>query len=52
MPALTAAGADAVDDRGAGGIGYVVCGCVAGSVGACGGGAAGYRGTAVLVPGE
>ena len=52
MPALAAAGADAVDDGLVVGVGDVVGGGVAGAVDAGGGGAAGDGWAADLVPGE
>ena len=52
VPALAAAGTDAVDDGLVVGVGYVVGGCVAGAVDAGGGGTAGDGGAADLVPGE
>ena len=52
MPALAAAGTDAVDDGLVVGVGDVVGGGVAGAVDAGGGGATGDGGAADLVPGE
>ncbi len=52
VPALAAAGTDAIDDGFVVGVGYVVGGCVAGAVGGGGGGTAGDGGPADLVPGE
>ena len=52
MPALAAAGANAVYDGLVGGVGGVVGGCVADAADAGGEGTAGYCWAAVLVPGE
>ena len=52
MPALAAAGTDAVDYGCVVGVGDVVGGCVAETVDAGGGGAAGDGWAADLVPGE
>ena len=52
VPALAAAGTDAVDDGLVVGVGYVVGGSVAGAVDAGGGGTAGDGGAADLVPRE
>ena len=52
MPALAAAGTNAIEDGLVVGVGYVVGGCVADAVGGGGGGTAGDGGAADLVPGE